>query len=386
MIPKLMTSFSLKLTCIFAMLMNASSAVGPVLTKYDHFAKHISNAAISVGGRLQEREIAYIASAGYHSILSVVEFNTTDTSFKNMPGNWPSSEEEKLIAESYGMQMKYFASTLTVESVDRASALILSLPKPIYVHCHVGWTASLFTQLHLIRSGAFGADYIYNTSLSLGYDYQSNTDAVALIEAYTGVSAVVMPEQIEQSLVSGEMSYKNYYWVHRFGASDLWYNAGQILDTHVVNIAGQGYKSVISFRANGEPTVRLPTDPQTGPVDNHEFSDVNGNWDAGAEERAFASTGITFYNLPVSGSSGYSLENYRKFVPVMQEAAGRGPVLSHCASGFRAAVYVSAFLAAEIGECTAWALKQSKRVGYIFDDDTNTNANIVEFFGNILGC
>lgn len=128
---------------------------------------------------------------------------------------------------------------------------------------------------------------------------------------------MVVDEQIEQSLTSGELSYKNYYWVHRFGASDLWYTTGQILDTHVVNIAEQGYKSVISFRANGESTVRLSTDPKTGPVDNHEFSDSNGNWDASAEEEAFASEGVTFYNLPVSGLFEYSLATYLKIAPVM---------------------------------------------------------------------
>lgn len=164
------------------MLTFSSAAVGPTLTKYDHFVKHLSIGGISTGGRLQEREIAYIASAGYRSILSVAEFTTADTTFKNMAGNWPSSEQEKILAESLGLKHEYFASSMNVESVDRASAFLLSLPKPIYVHCFVGWTATLFSQLHLVRSGAFGAEYIYNTSLALGYDYQSNADSVALIE------------------------------------------------------------------------------------------------------------------------------------------------------------------------------------------------------------
>ena len=127
----LLTAMSI---CLFPF---STVAVGPNLTKFDHFTKHISNAAISVGGRLQEREIGYIAAAGFMSILSVVDFPTSDSSFKNMSGTWPSSEEEKLLSESYGLNMTYFASSLTVESVDKASAIITQMAKPIYVQCHV---------------------------------------------------------------------------------------------------------------------------------------------------------------------------------------------------------------------------------------------------------
>lgn len=49
-----------------------------------------------------------------------------------------------------------------------------------------------------------------------------------------------------------------------------------MLDSQVDNIVSQGYSTVISFRANGEPTTRLPNAPQEGPVDNHEFSDLEG--------------------------------------------------------------------------------------------------------------
>ena len=53
----------------------------------------------------------------------------------------------------------------------------------------MGWTASLFSQLHLIKMGGQAASSIYNHSLKLGYDYQSNADAVALIEVHLGIFA-----------------------------------------------------------------------------------------------------------------------------------------------------------------------------------------------------
>lgn len=361
-------------------------SVGPTLNKYDHFSKHMTIGAMSIGGRLQEREIEYIAQAGFASILSIAEFNTTDTTYKNVTGSWPSSQDEKEIAKSYSMEMEYFSSSLTVESVNLASKFIMSLPKPLYVHCHVGWTASLFTQLHLIKSGALAATDIYNHSLTLGYDYQSNADAVALIEAYTGVHAIVVPEQIEQTLSSGEMSYKNYYWSHRVG-NDYWYNIGQVLDTHVTAIQMAGYGVVISFRADGEATTRLPSDPPTGAVANHEFSDSQGNYDVQAENVAFSSAGISFFNLPVSGSMSYSADLFAKYKSTLDEISKmKVPVLAHCASGFRSAAYIVAYISSVSSQCTHWALKEATRIGYHFDADSGASDEVVEFFESVLKC
>ena len=41
------------------------------------------------------------------------------------------------IAESYGMKAASIVSSLTVESARQVSKLIDSLPKPLYIHCHV---------------------------------------------------------------------------------------------------------------------------------------------------------------------------------------------------------------------------------------------------------
>lgn len=66
----------------------------------------------------------------------------------------------------------------------------------------------------------------------------------------------VTPEQIEQTLAQGEYSYKYYFWTHRTGSNDYWYNLGQFLDTQVQAIVNAGYKTVLSFRLDGEATVR----------------------------------------------------------------------------------------------------------------------------------
>ncbi len=120
---------------IFALV--SASYNWATFSKLNHFTKRVTEGGIYTGGRLQNREIAYIAQAGFASILSVVNFTTTDTSFKNITGSWPSSDSEKTIVESYGLKYNYFASSLTVESVDYGSSLIASMPKPLFIHCHV---------------------------------------------------------------------------------------------------------------------------------------------------------------------------------------------------------------------------------------------------------
>ncbi len=227
-------------------------------------------------------------------------------------------------------------------------------------------------------------DFFTNT-LDLGYDYQSNSDAVNLINYYIGTTATVQPEKIESSFTQGEMSYKNYYWVHLIGTDGL-YNAGQILDSHVTDISLQGYRSVISFRASGEATNRISTDPTTGPVDNHEFSDDQGNYDPKLERKAFLSVGIKFYNLPLSGSATWTKETFDKYYPIIENAiTNEGPTLVHCASGYRSAGYAVAYSALKAGKCSSWAIQQAKKIGFSYDINSGDEA-VLQFFTQVLGC
>ena len=105
----------------------------------------------------------------------------------------------------------------------------------------------------------------------LGWNFLSNSDAVALINQVTGSNySYSASPVIEFPLTGSEAAYKTYYWPHRMG-NDYWYNMGQPLDTHVETIISSGYKTVVSLRNNGEPTLRLSTDPSVGPVSNNEF-------------------------------------------------------------------------------------------------------------------
>jgi protein tyrosine phosphatase (PTP) superfamily phosphohydrolase (DUF442 family) len=208
---------------------------------------------------------------------------------------------------------------------------------------------------------------------------------VALINNVTGLNYEAQSEVFEQTLAQGEYSYKYYFWTHRVG-NDYWYNAGQVLDTQPEAIVAAGYKSVISFRTDGESTNRLTNESTTGPVDNNEFSDANGNYNVTAERVAFEAVSITFYHLPLSTSTtaDWTVAKYNEYLPTLQAAEALGPVLAHCRSGFRAAAYVVTYLASKGGYCTEWAVQQSKLIGFVFD--TPDNVQVMEFFEAVLQC
>jgi hypothetical protein len=169
---------------------------------------------------------------------------------------------------------------VSADSATVVSDMLISLPKPVYIHCSTGEYATFFAQLHLVRVGALKASLLFERSLLLGYDFQSSGAAVQLFNLFTGMSVEVTPEQIERT---------SYFWNHRIDRT--WHSQGQPLSTHVKAIALAGYQSVVSFRANGEATTRIPSDSPTGPVLNFEFSDVTGAYDLAAEK-----TGTCLYS------------------------------------------------------------------------------------------
>lgn len=168
--------------------------------------------------------------------------------------------------------------------------------------------------------------------------------------------------------------------------NDSWYNVGQVLQTHVNDIQQQGYKAVISLRANGESTTRLSTDPWFGAIPNGEFSDKSGNYDVNMERAAFEAVGVKFYHLPVSGSAMWDASTFFKYLPAFQEANTEfSPILIHCASGYRSSAYVSTYLAYSQGLCTADALQMASKAGYSFDVSKD-DASVVAFMESVLKC
>jgi protein tyrosine phosphatase (PTP) superfamily phosphohydrolase (DUF442 family) len=236
-------------------------------------------------------------------------------------------------------------------------------------------------------TGQIKADDIVPYGQSLGWNFLSSSSAVPLINEVAGLNLQYSATPLlELPLTDSEASYKSYYWTHRV-VTDTWYNVGQVLDSHVQTIAYNGYKTVVSLRSNGEATTRLSIDPTTGAVPNGEFSDANGLYSVALEETAFVGAGLKYYNLPVESASAWTnFDNfYQVFVPTMKLVEQDGPVLLHCASGYRSSGYLTTYLALERGECTSWALNQASLVGFSFDQST-ADAAVVSFMQTILKC
>jgi protein tyrosine phosphatase (PTP) superfamily phosphohydrolase (DUF442 family) len=221
----------------------------------------------------------------------------------------------------------------------------------------------------------------------MGFNFLAVADAVAMINDITGLSLQYSPTAVlELPLTNQEASYKTYDWPHRVG-NDTWYNIGQVLETHVAPIASSGYKTIISLRTDGEATTRLTSDPATGPVPNDEFGDSNGFYSVAREEAAFSAAGMKYLNLPVDSATAWTDTNnyFSVFVPTLRAVEQNGPVIVHCASGYRSAGYLVTYLAQQRGSCSDWALEQARLIGFSFDVSA-ADAAVVSFMKSVLKC
>lgn len=255
----------------------------------------------------------------------------------------------------------------------------------------MGYSATLFVETHLYLTGQIPGDAILSNGINYGLDFQSDPNAVKMINSLTGLNCQTQGPILEKPLAQGEQSYTSYFWTHRTGHDDYWYNSGQVLDTDPHAIKTAGYATVICMREDGEPTIHLASDPATGPVDNNEFSDANGNYNSSAERAAFEAVGVNWVYLPLGSNADSTLqpvdwtaEKFEEYKPAMQAAEVAGPVLTHCQDGYRSAAYSVAYVAQKNGQCTDWAIQESKYIGFAFD--TPENAQIVTFFKDVLKC
>lgn len=353
-------------------------------SKTNHFTKRSPAVGIYFGGRLTERQIGYIASSNFSSIVSVEMFST-NSEYHHMNDVWPSSFDEIDIALSYGLNMTALAPEYDLESFHQFCETLIYAPKPVYVHSGAGYSAALLTLLYLQQSGTIIADDIYNLGYSFGYEFLVDPLAVDFIEEVTGLVATPLKEAtIELTFTKGEQSYKDYYWTHRMGGADTFYNAGQILSNQVEAITGAGYKSIINFRTDGEPTNLLPDENMnSGTIPNYEFSDSNGYYNLTLEQETFVNAGLKYYSLP---TSGWTKDTFMSYLPTLEaaEAAG-GPILVHCASGYRSAGYILTYMAYKQGLCTNWFLSEATKIGYSYDVSPG-DAAVVQFAQSVLGC
>lgn len=177
--------FKLSLLALFFIFAVASAAFSATsLSKTNHFVKtphQYTDKYIHVGGRFDERRLSYIANSGYSSFVSIVNYATNDTIHNDVPGSYPSTDYELQIMGGYGLKTGQVTASFNVESTLQISSLLDTLPSPIFIHCHAGFMASLFTNIHYFYKNKIDAEQIYSNGIELGFDYQSNADVVSLI-------------------------------------------------------------------------------------------------------------------------------------------------------------------------------------------------------------
>lgn len=366
-----------------------------------HFAKAVTP-DIYTGGRLTTRRTHYLQLDGFRSIISL--FNLTRThSWMGVDGDWPSADEEVALGRKLNMPtvVMNWPDTLSAASLQEFASTLNKLPKPVYVHCHVGYTATLFALVTLAQSGAVTARDVID--MQFGWDYVNNAHVNKFITTMlnTQIPAPKSTPTIETHLTKGESSYQHYYWDRYSSACESYYVMGQMLNTQLASIATAGYTAVVNFRLDGEPTNRLPSEPEGTPLANNEFSDAHGRYDEAAEGVAVRARNMTYVHLPLAADgSDYTPAMFHKYrASILMAAAPRSThrsssssssspfsmasskasaVLVKCRSGQRAAAFLLPALALDKNAAVVdgnskgprrgvqWCLDRAREMGFAF--------------------
>ena len=115
-------------------------------------------------------------------------------------------------------------------------------------------------------------------------------------------------------------------------------SGGQPSKDQIVSAGAAGYKTVVNLRPDTEPGF---------------------DW----EPTAVKAAGMDYVSIPVAGASGLTKDNVARLDAVLKEAAAKGPVLLHCASGNRIGAMLALRAAWLQGKDPAEAVEYGKASG-----------------------
>ncbi|XP_078340879.1 uncharacterized protein LOC111106541 [Crassostrea virginica] len=356
-----------------------------------------------VAGRLSERQIKYAAEAGFKSILSLFPYG--DDEGYNFGGEYlPTTKEAEQVAEMAGLK---YATALgpyddwaQLESVEKLSSVLATLPRPVLTHCDRGYTISFGVIMDLANKTKHNAKFapkvnakkFFDMTKVLGMDFNMDCTKETLAKI-TGEE--VLSEYIPKLENEPEEWYD--FWlatpIHK-----NWYTGGQILKSHISELKQAGFKSVVNLRMPRE-TVTLPNikeeaeshDPasrqtieslQKNVIDKkkpktyisadspynfatknpEEFGDDIG-YNQNLEKEAFQKAAFPYYHTPLDPNIPFSVTWFEKYQDQLLEASKKGPVLVHCGDSKRAA-YVTVLMAAvQYKKDLTWALQRLAELG-----------------------
>lgn len=327
--------------------------------------------SIFAAGRPNRDQITKIAKSGFASLVSVYTLPATNL-WNSMTGDFVSTDDYAAIGKSLGLTTRVWNFTTELhpwtdpKSFEEFAKSMDSLPKPVLVHCHVGYSASALAFLYAIRTGGIPASEFYSRTVSQGWEFQTNPDVNKLWASVAGASKV--PETIKGPTLNLRLNkgsgYRMYYRTKRI--NDDWYVSGlPNISTELDSLKASGYGAVVSLLADGE---------QAGPMW------PNGTYSAGVEGMVMNREGIPFFSAPLTPP--LSADKLATVGLVLAKAAAAsnnsGAVLVHCSAGYRSTAAVLAHVGVLEKRNWQWALRTAEAIGYSYWDeegsDTTTDA------------
>lgn len=320
---------------------------------------------VFAAGRPNREQITKIAKTGFASLVSF--FSLPETSvWNNMTGDFVSTDDYAAIGKTLGLATRVwnFTSWTDPKSFEAFAKSMDALPKPVLVHCHVGYAATAFATLYAIRTGGVPANEFYSRTLRQGWEYQTNPSLNALWASVAGASQV--PDTIKGPMLNLRLKsgtgYRVYYHTKRI--SDDWYVSGlPNISTELDSVKASGYGAVVSLLADGE---------QAGPMW------PNGTYSVRVESMVMGREGIPFFSAPLSPP--LTADKLAKVGLVLAKAAAAtshktsGPVLVHCSEGYRSTAAVLAHLGALERRNWQWALRAAEAIGYSYWDEEGSDS------------
>ncbi|CAH1784729.1 unnamed protein product [Owenia fusiformis] len=407
---------------LFTKLLSLSAFVTVVMGNFPQrktwWANHITDDYYTAG-RLSARQVKYTYEAGFKSIISI--FNFTAGVKSSAIEEFPTTDECMYIAKNlcgmpYAVVLSPGDSWQDISLVERFTAIADQMPKPTLVHCGVGYS-STFTLLNYFANKTkhdpeftpkIKPDDVFEIGAIHGFDYSDNAlkELVSEVTGWNVTDNVTVPD-----IPMGQG------WWHYWHATPVYkdiFMAGQIYATTGANINSTGFRSIINVRkgltapdgtltqeevtllnikdntgtyvdGGRQTTPRLEAsriDPnisnqyisRLSPINYEmknllEFGDDIG-YNEELERKTFEDfyTGVKYYHHPTVGQTGFTNETWNNYRADSREAIQRGPVLYHCRTGKRAAVWAILAAADYYSLGLDWAMKRSKELGVPFDD------------------
>ena len=221
---------------------------------------------LSVGGRPSIRQIKYLSEGGFKSIITLFNFTNPIPEL-----DVPVSMEAERLSKSLGMEYDYVITSgmnfRTLEPPHKFGELYQTMPKPIYLHCFIGYSA-FFTAYSYFANASRGdsefkpritVDELYRKALSLGWDFQNDPEGLpGLIDILAG-----KPTEPLGKLNMSLPAYNMQYWLPKPIYDNL-YVAGQIQSDQLSFIKAAGFDTIINLREDREEVTLLNVKDNTG--------------------------------------------------------------------------------------------------------------------------